>query len=294
MAITFQNEISPSSLRGFLGALSVVSIQTGALLASGISWATHAIPSNLSWRLPIALQIIFPVVIALCTVFVTDSPTAYLIKGDDARAEASLRKVRTGYSDAEIEQEMENLRMQKSLRAAEEEVRWLDIFRGVDRRRTILATYLGPFVSLSGLIYTTNYATAFLAQVGETNPYLLVFALNILTFAGSIAGGVLIDYGGRRPLALWSFTALLIIDIVIGGLGFAPPANSQVAQTIAGFCLMFGFFVSLGFQPLIYINTGEMPTARLRNKTNAYALLSNSLASLTVTYVFPYITNPDA
>lgn len=273
--------------------MSVVSIQMGALLASGITWATHAVSSNLSWRLPIALQIIFPVIIALCTLFVSDSPTAYLIKGDDAGAEASLRRIRTGYSGAEIEQEMHNLRMQKSLRAAEEEVRWLDLFRGVNLRRTILATYLGPLISLSGLIYTTNYATVFLAQVGEKNPYLLVFVLNILTFAGSMCAVPLVDYIGRRSLALGSFSVLFIIDLAIGGLGFAPPSNPQVAKAIAGLCLTFGFFVSLGFQPLTYLMTAEMPNARLRNKTNAYALLSNSLAALTVSYVFPYITNPD-
>ncbi|KIW45830.1 uncharacterized protein PV06_01541 [Exophiala oligosperma] len=294
MAITFQNEISPAPLRGFLGGLSVVSIQTGALIAAGVNWATHGVLSSLSWRLPIGLQIIFPMLIALCTFFVADSPTAYLIKGQDAQAEESLRKVRRGYSDADIQEEMDNLKMQKSLRAAEKEVHWIDIFRGVDLRRTILATYAGVFVSLSGLIYATNYATIFLAQVGATNVYLLVFALNILTFAGAITGGILLDIIGRRPLALWSFTALLIIDIVIGALGFADASDSKVAKAIAGFSLMFGFFVSVGFGPLTYINTAELATARLRNKTNAYALLSNSLTSLTVTYVFPYITNADA
>ena len=294
MAITFQNEISPPCLRGFLGGLSVVSIQSAALIVSGINWGTHNIPTSLSWRLPIGLQNIFPLIIAASTTFVMDSPTSYLIKGDDANAEKSLRRVRQGYTDAEIANEMENLRRQKSLRAAEKEVPWLDIFRGTNLRRTVLATYVGMMISVSGLIYATNYATVFLAQVGENDPYLLVFALNILTFAGALAGGALIDVVGRRNLALWTFTAILVIDLVIGGLGFATITNTKATKAIAGFCLMFGFFVSCGFGPLSYVNTAEMPSARLRNKTNAFALLCNSLTSLTVTYVFPYISNADA
>ncbi|KAF2479701.1 general substrate transporter [Neohortaea acidophila] len=292
MAITFQNELSPPSLKGLLGGVSVVSIQSAAVIASGINWGTHSIPTSLAWRLPIGLQNVFPIIIATCTFFVMESPTALLIKGDDVRAEESLRRVRQGYSEEEIADEMARLKMQKSLRAAEKEISWLDLFRGTNLRRTILATYAGMMISLSGLIYATNYATVFLEQVGETSPYMLVFILNILTFAGAITGGALVDVIGRRRLALSSYTMILIIDCTIGGLGFAKLTSPSVAKAIAAFNLMFGFFVAVGFNVLTYINTAEMPTARLRNKTNAFALLCNSLTSLTVTYVFPYISEP--
>lgn len=151
-----------------------------------------------------------------------------------------------------------------------------------------------PFQLVSGLIFANVYATVFLAEVGSLNPFVLVLGLMLLSLGGAITGILLVDTVRRRNLALWTFTIILIIDVVIGGLGFADASRPVVIESIAGFCLMFGFFLNAGFGPLGYLNAAEMPSRRVRNKTTSFALFCNSATSLTMTYVLPYIADADA
>ena len=293
MAATFQSEISPSAIRGAVVGLSIVLIDTASVLTSGINWGTHADPTSFAYRLPIGLQCLWPILIAIGLFFVTDSPTYFLIKGNDTRAYESLRKVRQGYDEQEIEVEMQSLKYQAALRAAESEVSWLDLFRGNNLRRTLIAISIGNFQQLSGISMATNYATIFLTQIGASNPFLLVLGLNILSLGGAVFGLLAVDWVGRRVLALSTFLVILVIDIVVGALGFADTSNPATGKAIAAFSLMFGFFFAAGFGPMTYIVSSEVPTARLRNKTSAFTFMTIFLFNLVVTFVLPYITNAD-
>jgi hypothetical protein len=244
--------------------------------------------------MPLALQNVFPIFMAVCMIYVMDSPTSYLIMGDDANAYKSLRLVRRGYTEEEIEREMETLRHQAHLRKQEEDVQWYEIFKGADLRRTVLATFLGIIQNFTGGVFATNYATIFLSEVGTANPFVLTFGLNILALGGSIIGMFLVDYIGRRPLLLWSFFSLFVVDLVIGCLGFADATKTGVVQAIAAFCLIFGFVLTVGISPLTWLIAAEMPTARLRNVSNSWVLLWISLSNLMVNYVMPYIADADA
>ncbi|KAH8691541.1 general substrate transporter [Talaromyces proteolyticus] len=293
MTSCFSNEIAPAPVRGAIVGLSIVLIDTASVVTSGVSWGTHENPTSFAYRLPLGLQVLWPLLIAAGLTFVSDSPTYFLIKGDDNRAYASLRKVRQGYTDDEIELEMQSLKYQESLRAEETEVSWFELFKGTNLRRTMLALSIGNFQQLSGIAFATNYATIFLTQIGSSNPYLLVLGLNILSLGGAVCGLFVVDWMGRRTLALSSFVVLFIIDMVVGGVAFADQTSPIVAKITAAFCLMFGFFFAAGFGPLTYIISSEMPTARLRNKTGALTFMSVSLFNMVVTFVLPYIANAD-
>ena len=293
MAATLQVEIAPSSIRGAIGSLSAIAIQLASVLSSGIAWGTHSNPTTFSYRLPLGLQNFWPLFMAVCMLYVMDSPTSYLINGDDVNAEKSLRLIRRGYTEEELVKEIEVLKWQQQLRKAESEVKWTDIFKGINRRRTLLAVSVGVLQNLSGSVFASNYATVFLSEVGSSDPFLLVFALNILALGGAMAGVVLMDIVGRRSLALASFSIIFVIDIIIGGLGFANGADLSVVKAIAAFCLLFAFVFAAGLSPLTWLTAAELPTARLRNPTNGFVLLCISLSSLTITYVVPYITDAD-
>ncbi|RDW75437.1 hypothetical protein BP6252_06579 [Coleophoma cylindrospora] len=287
-------EMAPANIRGAVAVLGVFSIGIALIVSSGVNWATSTIMTDLSWRLPIGLQCLWPLLIAGGMIYVSDSPTSFLIAGEDEKAQQSLEKVRHGYTAEEIRSELDSLKWQAALRAAETEVPWLDLFRGVNLRRTFLATYLAIFDLLSGLVFATFYATVFLTQVGSSSPFELVFALDVLAIGGAILGLFLVDLVGRRVLALTTFSILFVIDVVIGGLGFADPTSSSVIKAISAFLLMFGFFCAAGFSSLTLLSAAEFPTARLRSRTNAFSLMSGSLASLAVIYILPYIASPNA
>lgn len=249
----------------------------------------------MSYRIPLGLQLLWPLIIAGSVPFISDSPTFYLIKGNDDLAEKSLRSVRGGYSDTEIIAELDALREQSSLREQENDVAWIELVKGVNLRRTFLALLIPVGQQLSGIAFATNYATIFLQQVGGgQDPFVLVIGLTLLALGGACAGLLLVDRVGRRMLALSTFVVIFIIDTVIGALGFADATQgTAVPKTIAAFSLMFAFFFAAGFGPLTYVTLSEMPTARLRNKTSSVSLLVLIAVSTAVAYGLPYISQPN-
>ncbi|KAH6694802.1 hypothetical protein BKA61DRAFT_683498 [Leptodontidium sp. MPI-SDFR-AT-0119] len=122
--------------------------------------------------------------------------------------------------------------------------------------------------------------------------YLLVFGLSLLSLSGVVFRLFIIDWVGRRPLALTTFTIIFIIDVVIGALGFADANNESVKKAIAAFSLLPGFFFAAGFGSLTYIVSAEMPTTRLRNATSTVTLHSIVMLGLHVFWRFHILLTP--
>ncbi|KAG5813399.1 hypothetical protein H9Q74_012721 [Fusarium xylarioides] len=303
---TYMAEIAPENVRGAIVGMSIVLINTAAIVASGVNWAMSTEMSAMSFRLPLGLGILFPLILFPLILFplilfvglffVDDSPTWYLTKSRDSDALRSLRSVRSGYPETEILAEFEALKAQASIREDETKVPWMDIFRGTNLRRSLLAMSIGNMQQLSGIAFATNYATIFLATVsGNVSPFLLTMVGAILAFAGAVTGIYLVDRVGRRTLALSTFTMVFCIDLVVGVLGFMDyTGNPSIAKAIASMCMLFSFFFAAGFGPLTYVVSAEIPTARLRNKTSSFSFLTLAAFSTVVVYVLPYISQADA
>ncbi|KAI0477063.1 general substrate transporter [Xylariaceae sp. FL0804] len=296
MGSTFLAEISPEDVRGALVGLSIVLIDASSVLSAGINWGFSTVMSQVAFRFPIGLQIAFPVVICLGVMFLDDSPTFFLTKSKDAHALEVLTRLRRGYSQEEIEAEFAALKAQAALREEDRAVPWTEMFQGTNLRRTLLALSIGNMQQLSGIAFATNYATIFLQTVGSgTSAFLLTLVIAILAFSGAVAGLFLVDMVGRRPLALTTFIAVFVIDLIVGILGFMGyESNAAIAKAIAGFCCMFAFFFAAGFGPLTYVVSSEIPTARLRNATSSFSFLVLACFSTVVQYVLPYISQADA
>lgn len=277
-----------------MASLSIVTIDLAAVFTTCVSYGSSKLLTSAAYRIPVGLQLLWPVIISIGLFFVRDTPTFYLIKGQEEYAENTLRTIRGGYSESEIRAEMDMLKAQKALKQEEVDVPWSELFKGTNLRRTLLSLSIANFQMLSGIAFATNYATLFLSQIGSNvDPFVLTIGLAVLALAGAVTGLFLVDRIGRRILALTTFGAIFVIDLAVGCLGFAGITNPAVPKAIAAFCLMFGFFFAAGFGPLTYVVTGEMPTARLRNRTSGLVFLSVASFSTVVVYVLPYISQPD-
>ncbi|KAF7548121.1 hypothetical protein G7Z17_g7259 [Cylindrodendrum hubeiense] len=219
MGSTFLAEISPQNIRGAIVGLSIVLVDTAGVLSAGINWALSTNSGPISYRLPLGVQIALPIIIGAGLIFIDDSPTFYLTKSRDEDAMRSLRRIRGGYSEEEIQAEFAALNAQADLRESEDNVPWSDMFRGTNLRRTLLALSIGNMQQLSGISFATNYATIFLATVNNSvSPFLLTMVIQILALAGALVGIFLVDRVGRRPLALATFLVVFIIDLIIAEL----------------------------------------------------------------------------
>ena len=69
---------------------------TGSILSTGVSYATQKNPTDLSWRLPLALQLIPPIIIFTGAFLIPESPRWLVARGRSADATRVLAKYHGG------------------------------------------------------------------------------------------------------------------------------------------------------------------------------------------------------
>ncbi|EMC92492.1 hypothetical protein BAUCODRAFT_78716 [Baudoinia panamericana UAMH 10762] len=285
-------EISPSEIRGILTGLSIVLIDAAAIVAQGVNYAFSKVMAQYAFRVPLGITVAIAVLLFGALLFIDDSPTHYLSKGNEEQAWRSLRRIRRGYTEADLTVEMASLKHQAVLVETETQMSRKELFKGTNRRRTFIALAVANMQQLSGIAFATNYVTVFLSTIGgDVSAFTLAMVVAVLAFAGAVAGLFIVDRVGRRFLALSSFSILFVINLVVGIMGFLPLTNPAVPRTIAAFCCMFAFFFAAGFGPLTYILSAEVPTARLKNASSAFCFFCVACFATVVVYCLPYIAD---
>ena len=140
----------------------------------------------------------------------------------------------------------------------------VDMFKGVDLRRTILAA--GAIVShaASGVWFTISYATYFYLAAGIEKPFLATIMQNCLGLAGALCGMFLMHkVFGRRPMLLIGTGGCCLCMLAIGLLSLAGQSK-QGGQALVGFALMFNFFYNGFTGTITWPIAGELASSRLR------------------------------
>lgn len=151
----YASEVASLQLRPILTTWNNLCWVLGQLIASGITKAFDAYDGHMSFRIPLAIQAFFSVVLSVAISFTPESPYWYLQKGrlDDARR-ATQRLVRKG-SPVRAEKKLALMLhtisqearhdAEATVIAPEKQGRWLgklhpNCLRGTDMRRTEIAS----------------------------------------------------------------------------------------------------------------------------------------------------------
>lgn len=111
----------------------------GILLSSGVVRAMVGVEGNLGWRLPFAIQWVWPLPLMLGAYLAPESPWNSVRRGNIEEARRSLIRLcqNTEGKDIEVERKLAYIKYTTELEKTETEgATFLDCFRGVDLRRT--------------------------------------------------------------------------------------------------------------------------------------------------------------
>lgn len=116
----------------------------GQLIASGVLRAMIPIHTDWAYRIPFALQWAFPIPIFFIVLRAPESPWWLVRQNEFKEAKASLRSLRTqaeDETDADFEEglvkTLKHIQMTNDAeKRAQGDTRYIDCFKGVDRRRT--------------------------------------------------------------------------------------------------------------------------------------------------------------
>jgi MFS transporter, SP family, general alpha glucoside:H+ symporter len=290
----------------------------GQLIGSGVLRAMVTRDDQWAYRIPFALQWIWPVPLICGIYFAPESPwwLVRMSRMEEART-ALLRLVSV---EQEGTYDVDKAVTLMAVTVAQERklgtgTRYWDLFRGVDLRRTYVACACWMIQVLSGTglrVYSTYFYIQYVGRQNQNRPYrerltacraglptekafdmtLAGYALGIL---GVLVAWALLPKVGRRRLYLFGLVSLCACLLAVGILGSVEqPSDVSIAWAIGSILLVYTFFYDITIGPVCYSLVSEIPSVRLKSKTIVLARASYNVAGIVSNVITPYMLNPSA
>lgn len=254
----------------------------GILLSSGVVRGTLDLQSKWAYKLPFAIQWIWPVPLFLVAYFAPESPRWLVRMGRDEEAKEAIKRLTDAnmYNERDAQGQLALLKATDAMeREAHAGTSFLDCFRGVNRRRTEVAcaVFATQFLSGGPMI---GFAVLFLQKAGlsEKNAFTMNLAITAQYSIGTIISFFLMKRLGRRFLYLAGIGLMAVACLVIGSLGIKETKSASLAIGALLVFLNLAYNVSIG--PVCYTLVAELGSTRLRAKTVVLARLTYNLSGL--------------
>ncbi|KAJ5366655.1 hypothetical protein N7541_000596 [Penicillium brevicompactum] len=287
----YASEIVPMALRGACTATLQMSWSIGSIIVAGATYAYNNRSDEWAWRVPLALQWLFPTPLLILVFLAPESPWWLIRRGRKAEALKSIERL--GSKDPH--------RVQQSFAMIERTVQieaqnggapsLLDLLKGTDLRRTIITCLMYASQNFAGNLIA-NQATFFFEQAGINHN--MAFQLNLinscLQFVANALSWFLTAWFCRRTIYLWG-TAVNIVLLVLLGVCASITQNSATnyAQAVLGILISFVFAGAMG--PISYTIISETSSVRLRALSTGVGRAAYYVAEIPMIYLASQMLN---
>ena len=300
LSVTYAAEVCPVVLRCYLTTYVNLCWVIGQVLGSAVLRALLSRTDQWGYRLPFALQWVWPLPIAVGVFLAPESPWWLVRRGKFAEAEQALRRLASTDTSVEF-RPTETVAMMRHTDEMEKEISegtsYLDCFRGSDLRRTEIACLTWAVQNLCGaglMAYSTYFYQA--AGLAEERSFDMSLAQYGIGFVGTLLSWVLMSRFGRRTLYVCGLCGLFCLLMTVGFITFAPRGTSggrEAASWATGSVLLvYTFVYDATVGPVCYSLVSEMPSTRLRAKTVVLARNLYNVFSIVNGVVIPFMLNP--
>lgn len=290
----YASEILPLALRPYLTAYTNICFATGQLVSAGVLRSLIGRTDQWSYRIPFAIQWIWPGPLMLCAWFMPESPWWLSRNGRYEEAEKTILRV----SKVDKQNAKNKVAMMIRTNQIEQELvsgsSYIDCFRGTNLRRTEIAcvSFSGQVLAGSAFAYSATY---FFEQAGmnSNNAYALGLGGTGIAFLGTIFSWFLMSKFGRRNLYLAGMTSMITMLFLIGILTIpSHKTNSALGWVQSAFCIIWLLSFSLTIGPVGWTIPAEVSSTRLRQKTICLARNAYYVCNLIANIIEPYFMNP--
>ena len=297
LTTTYAAEVCPIHLRCYLTTYVNLCWVIGQLIASGILRGSISLHNEWSFKIPFAVQWVWPVPILVAVLLAPESPWWLVRKGrvEDAKR-AVMRLQRKGENiraDDAIAMMIHTDEVEKKINRG---TSYLDCFRGrVSLRRTEIACLTWICQSICGSSFMGN-STYFYEQAGlpQSSAFDMTIGQFAVGFVGTVCSWPLMTRVGRRKIYVWGLFLLTVILFVVGCMGIPPP-QTELSWGIGSLLIIYTFTYNITVGPVCYSLVAELPSSRLRQKTVVLARNAFNIVGVAYTNVIGlYTLNPTA
>ncbi|TVY86494.1 Maltose permease [Lachnellula willkommii] len=300
LTITYASEVCPVALRGYLTTYVNFCWGLGQVIGIGVIKSMLGRTDEWAYRIPYALQWMWPVPLLIGICLAPESPWWLVRKGKIEQAKKSLLRLTSLNKETNFDAD-DTIAMMVHTTALEEKITkgasYLDCFKGTDLRRTEIVCMVWAIQNLSGNSFS-GYSTYFLEQAGLPTAKAYDFALGQygINMIGVFGAWFLMTLGiGRRSLYIYGLCGLCSMLFIIGFLGLVPEAHRNQASLATGcMLLIWALCYQLTVGTVCYSLVAELSTRRLQIKTVVLGRNLYNIVAIVCSTITPYMLNPTA
>ncbi|KAF2687288.1 general substrate transporter [Lentithecium fluviatile CBS 122367] len=286
----YASEVSPVRLRPILTTFVNMCWVMGQFIAAGVNRGCVTRNDQWAYRIPFAIQWIWPVPIMIGVALAPESPWWHVRKGDREGARAALLRLTSPEKDPSFNPD-ETIAMIEHTNELEKEMtagtRWIDLFKGTDLRRTEIVCFAWVAQTICGT-NIMGYFAYFMQKAGL--PTVQSFNMSMISLAlglvGTMGSWFLMQKFGRRTIHFSGGCTLFVILICVGGVSFAGTEASNWA--IGAILIVFVFVYDFTIGPVTYSIVSEMSSTRLKAKTIVLARAFYNISNIVVNVLTNY------
>ncbi|KKA27322.1 hypothetical protein TD95_005002 [Thielaviopsis punctulata] len=299
----YQSETAPKWIRGLIVGSYQLAITIGLLLANVVNNATHKRDDSGSYRIPIAVQFAWSLILFGGMLFLPETPRFLVKQGkDDAAAKALSRLRRLDQDHQEIRDELAEIRAnheyEMSLRS---ESSTFDALKPPMLRRLLTGVGIQALQQLTGVNFIFYYGTKYFENSGMKNAFVISMITSSINVVSTFPGIWATDKFGRRPLLLAGAIGMAVSQLIVGLTGTLSTDQTNLGVTIVkneaaqragiAFICIYIFFFASTWGPLAWVVCSEIFPLRIRAFSVATTTASNWLLNWAIAYSTPYLVN---
>ncbi|KAL8912885.1 MAG: hypothetical protein Q9171_002179 [Xanthocarpia ochracea] len=304
--ILYMSECSPKKIRGAIVSGYQFAITIGLLLANCVNYATQDRMDTGSYRIPIAIQMLWALILGGGIAFLPDSPRYFVKRGKLDKAAQSLARLRSqpigsDYVQHELAEIVAN--HEYELQVVPQGTywsSWANCFKGSlwkpssNLRRTILGTSMQMMQQWTGVNFIFYFGTTFFEQLGTINdPFLISLITTLVNVCSTPISFWTIERFGRRPLLIWGALGMLICEFLVAIMGTADGDNPATVKAMIAFICIYIFFFASTWGPGAWVVIGEIFPLPIRSRGVGLSTSSNWLWNCIITVITPYLVGED-
>ncbi|KAL2670500.1 hypothetical protein Neosp_014288 [[Neocosmospora] mangrovei] len=286
------SEIVPMKLRAPATQMLQMFWAIGAIIVGGVTYSYNTLDHPNAYRIPIALQWMFPTPLAILIFLAPESPWWLVRKGKMEEAKHAVERL--GRKSL-INKSSETVAMMKrtiDLEKTEKEPSLIELWKGTDRYRTLIVCGVYAAQNLTGNLIA-NQAVYFFQQAGMATD--TAFAMGLITSALQtvmvMLSWILTTYLGRRTIYLWGSAMNMVVLVAIGiAASCGESTSASLAQASLG--LIVSVLFTLGPAPASWVIIGETSAIRLRPLTTGVGRGCYYLVNIPCIFLSSYMLNP--
>lgn len=287
------SEIVPMRLRAPATQMLQMFWAIGAIIVQAVCYVYESKDDPIAYRIPIALQWMFPTPLAILIYLAPESPWWLVRKG---RLEEAAKAVRRLGRKTMVDNAPETVAMMRrtiDLEVTQKEPNYLELFRGVDLYRTLIVCCVYASQNLTGNLIA-NQAVFFFKQAGMADR--MAFALGLITSALQtvmvMLSWILTTYLGRRHIYVYGQAIAVVFLVALGIAASIPGPSTVVSNAQASLGLLISILFTLGPAPASWVIIGETSAIRLRPLTTGLGRVCYYLVNIPCIFLSSWMLNP--